>query len=366
MKKAAQYLCATLITLVAGCAQEPRIGSLADGWNEFSPGGATSCSDGSPYRFYVRPGDTDKLMVYLQGGGACWFRQNCDPAIKPTYTINLDGRHPEQADGVFNFTRADNPLRNHTVVYAPYCSGDVHLGARDTNYPPVDGATGPLTVRHRGFANVQAVLDWTFANIKRPERIVVAGSSAGSIPSPYYATLVAQHYNDAYVVQLGDGSGGYRREVSNNFPYESWNTLAGLKRTPAFAHLDDDSFSYEALYVGAAAATPRVRFAAYDAAEDDVQKQFLALTGAQGISLLELIRLNQADIRAGTPGFRSFIAGGDSHTILGRDYFYTFKVGDRAFRDWFADLVNGAPVEDVACSQCEEAETTGATTAPRR
>ncbi len=364
MKHLPQYLSAILVILLASCAQESKVAGLADGWNEFSPGGTTSCSDGSPYRFYVRPGDADKLMVYLQGGGACWFRQNCDPAMKPSYTINLDGRHPEQADGVFNFTRTDNPLRNHTVVYAPYCSGDVHLGERDTSYPPVSGATEPLTVRHRGFANMQAVLDWTFANIRRPESIVVAGSSAGSIPSPYYATLVAQHYSDADVLQLGDGSGGYRREVSNNFPYESWNTLKGLQRTPAFAHLNDDSFSYEALYVGAAKATPRIRLAAYDAAEDDVQKQFLALTGARGVSLRELIRLNQADIRAGAPGFRSFIAGGASHTILGRDYFYTFKVGDRTFRDWFADLVNGVAVKDVACTACEEAETTGAIAAP--
>ena len=33
------------------------------------PGGV--CADGSPYRFYVSPGDPRKVVVDFQGGGAC-------------------------------------------------------------------------------------------------------------------------------------------------------------------------------------------------------------------------------------------------------------------------------------------------------
>jgi hypothetical protein len=39
------------------------------------PGGV--CSDGSPYRFYVSPGDPKKVVLDFQGGGACWDAATC-------------------------------------------------------------------------------------------------------------------------------------------------------------------------------------------------------------------------------------------------------------------------------------------------
>ena len=47
-----------------------KLDGLVPGWNAIEPGGETTCSDGTPYRFYVRPGDPARLMVYFQGGGA--------------------------------------------------------------------------------------------------------------------------------------------------------------------------------------------------------------------------------------------------------------------------------------------------------
>ncbi len=333
--------------------------SSAAGWNEFQPGGDTLCSDGTPYKFFARQGDPKKLMIYLEGGGACWFRQNCDPQINPTYTINLEGRGP-RPHGVFDFDREDNPLRDYTVVYAPYCSADVHLGATDTVYPPLNDTQQPLTIHHRGFANAQSAIDWAYANVRAPETVFVTGSSAGSIPSPYYAMKAAQHYPGARVVQLGDGSGGYRRTEGVTLPHKSWKTLDRLKDAPTFADAADDTFNYNELYTRAAKATPNVQFAAYDAAEDLVQRNFLTLTGARDVSLQEMIELNQADIRAKVPGFKSYIAGGDSHTILSRPEFYSYRVGEVAFQTWLTDLVNGKSVDDLSCEKCGYVQLVGA------
>ena len=84
-------------------------------------------------------------------------------------------------------TNADNPVADYTVVYAPYCTSDVHLGQQDTSYPPLEEGQEPLLIRHQGRANMQAVLDWTYANVRRPQKIFVTGSSAGAIPSPFCA-----------------------------------------------------------------------------------------------------------------------------------------------------------------------------------
>ena len=103
-----------LTTLIfAGCSAPeapspagPATSSLSPGWNELTPGGETICSDGSEYRFFARPGDPEKLLVYLQGGGGCWSRETCDEDISPSYNIRIGDFHPSAYNGIFDF---DNP-----------------------------------------------------------------------------------------------------------------------------------------------------------------------------------------------------------------------------------------------------------------
>jgi metallo-beta-lactamase class B len=242
---------------------------------------------------------------------------------------------------------------------APYCTGDVHLGASDTVYDPVEAGQEPLTIRHQGRANVQAVLDWTYENVPAPQQIFVTGSSAGAIPSPFYAAVVADHYPDAKVAQLGDGAGGYRRGEVDTRTDESWGTFNFLNQTPGFESLDPETSNYEALYIAAAKAHPEITFAEYDAAEDAVQKRFLALGGNETTSLLSGLQANHADIRAEVTNFRAYIAGGDSHTILSRPQFYSFASNGHAIRDWVADLEARTKPDDVTCANCDEVSYVG-------
>ncbi|REJ80754.1 MAG: hypothetical protein DWQ36_10730 [Acidobacteria bacterium] len=349
--------------------------ALEPGWNKFSPGGETICSDGSPFHFFARPGDPDKVVFYLQGGGACWTGATCDRDLEPTYAIQAvaeliepvagQERSERTMSGIFDFTREDNPLRDYSFVFVPYCSGDVHIGNQVSTYQAPETeehAAHEVEVHHKGWPNVKAALDWTFGTFPSPETVVVTGSSAGSIPSPFYAHEVKEHYPEARVVQLGDGSGGYRRTEGAALPHVQWGTLAVLgQEMPYFADMAPEDYNYEHLYIATGRQHPDVQLAEYDAAEDAVQVRFLQIGGAQVPTLQSLLDLNRADVAAEVPGFVSFTAGGDSHTILGRDFFYTFKVGDTTFRDWFAALVAGEPVQSVHCRDaaagCAEAET---------
>ena len=330
----------------------PDIQSLDQSWTSFSPGGATTCSDGSPYKFWVRQGNPEKLMVYLQGGGACWFRENCDPQMQPTYTMSIPANFQPWEFGAFNTKNPDNPFADYSVVYAPYCTGDVHLGAKDTIYDPVEEGQKALTIHHQGRTNMQAVLDWTYAHVPNPEQIFVTGSSAGAIPSPFYAAIVADHYPAAQVAQLGDGAGGYRRINADSRPDRQWGTFDFLHDEKGFEGLDETQFNYENLYIAAAQAHPEITFAEYDAAEDAVQKRFLALSGSKDVALLEALQANHADILAAVPNFRSFISGGTSHTILGRPEFYAYGVGTQSVHQWVSSLANFEEVANVSCSDC--------------
>lgn len=353
-----------MLTACGGGAPEPvaLLDDLDAGWNVIEPGGDTTCSDGSPYRFFVRPGQPERLLVYFEGGGACWNGMSCDADLEPTYTINTDRADPGRANGIFDFANPENPFAEYSAVFAPYCTGDVHLGNRVTTYeaPAVEGHDShEVTVRHNGLTNASAVLDFVYSRFLAPSEVFVTGSSAGSLPSPYFAMLVAEHYESAAIAQLGDGSGGYRREVLAAMPEEAWGTLDELRHLPEFADMAVGEFTFESLYVAAAERHPEVTFAAFDHAEDAVQKQFLALGGHRTASLLDLILANQNDIRSEAANFRSYIADGDIHTILQRPEFYTQHVDGVRIRDWVAALAAREPVEDVQCEPCEAPEFLG-------
>lgn len=79
----APVLAATLLT--CGCSDddpektEPTVDieQLPRGWNKIEPGGRTMCARGTPWEFYVRPGNVNKVVVEYEGGGACWDFFSC-------------------------------------------------------------------------------------------------------------------------------------------------------------------------------------------------------------------------------------------------------------------------------------------------
>ncbi len=350
-----------LLVLFAACRQTPEVGPdlavMEPGWNERAGGEETMCSDGSPYRFFVHPGDPSRLLIHFQGGGACWEGENCDLKARPTYDPVVDERDaPAKKDGIFNLSQPENPFAGYSMVFVPYCTGDVHLGNRTTTYDVAATDTTEahtVTIRHKGFVNATAVLAWTFANFLRPARIVVTGSSAGAIPSPLYASIIADHYAHAAVVQVGDGAGGYRSDTTSTAVIGAWGVADVLQGVPGFEDLGPENFSYTALYIHAARRHPDQVFARYDTAEDEVQRRFLALAGSRATALKSLLDANRSDIEAAVHNVKSYVAGGTLHTILSRPEFYTYRVGGVRFRDWVEALIQGDPVYSVSCDACD-------------
>ena len=338
--------------------------SAAPAWQRVDPGGSTTCADGSAYHFFVRDGDSERLTVFFQGGGACWSGATCDPEGHPSYRPSLAGTGDPPADGIFAADRAENPFANDTILFIPYCTGDVHLGDRTQRYRLPVGSRHPgrtLRVQHKGAVNAAAALDWLDEWFSRraavPTRIVVAGSSAGAIAAPFYAARLAAAAPAARVSVLADGAGGYRRSATEVRPHRLWGALAVIRRHAGFADLRDETFDFEALTIAAARAQPRIRLARFDTAEDDVQRHFLQLAGGNPPSLVTLIAANAREIRASVPSFRSFVAAGDEHTILGRSALFELQTAGVRLRDWTAALAAHRELDDVVCEACVTAFT---------
>ena len=305
-------------------------------WERIEGGPDTGCALGTPFFFWVHRGSPDRLAIYFRGGGACWSKNTCDPELQPSYVWSIDGVDAP-AHGLAQFSNPDNPVRDYTMVYVPYCTGDLHLGTRDVTY------ANNLVIRHRGRANVDAALGWVYRNVAAPETILVAGGSAGALPSPVFALEVARRYSDAHVVQIGDGAGAFRRAAS----LTQWGAVDGLKRDPAFAAMDPASPSYLELYEMVNQAMPRVQLAQINSAEDSVQRHYLKLRGSAETRVAAWLGRNMTQLRRLIPGFRSYSVPGTLHTVLVRPQFYATAFGDLPLNEWVANLLNGTPVADV-------------------
>jgi len=145
----------------------------------------SSCSDGSPTGIGVNPGEGPDLLFFLDGGGACASAETCfvlhTATLGPFGEGEFEARVAESPGSILDRNLAGNPFADATLVYVPYCTGDVHGGDRVVTY--TDGPGG--TMHHTGHLNILAFLARVAATYPAPRRLVVTGSSAGG-----FGTLV--------------------------------------------------------------------------------------------------------------------------------------------------------------------------------
>jgi pectinacetylesterase len=185
------------------------------------------------------------LVVFLQGGGACWDFFTCGGAATlggaPTASTGPFGPAQFAADIFAKYPNAwvhrdkmPPTLATATVVFVPYCTGDVHSGDKVTTYgSPVPGLPS-ITWHHVGHRNIQAFLARLAPGIKlaATDRLVVAGSSAGGFGSLANYPAVRAAWPDAKAYLVDDSGpplqGDAIPAASRAAWYASWNMGASL------------------------------------------------------------------------------------------------------------------------------------------
>ncbi len=320
-----------------------------DAWETIAPGGETSCALGTPYTFHARRADPEKVVVFFNGGGACWAGQTCDPSVDPTTYVpsaQMGHNDPRNHKGIFDLGNPANPVSGWSMVFVSYCTGDVHLGGIDRAYTKPDGSE--ITIRHRGHTNAHAALNWMKENFGSAKEILVAGSSAGAVASPIYAGVVAKTHPDATVRHLGDGAGGYGAENVSTL-LDAWDLTNSL---PDWAIGQNMEKGFTGLYLNAIAVFPDIAFAQYDAAHDRVQIQFSQALGGSS-DLLSQLTENHETISSAADSFQNYTAGGAEHTILRAPYLYSYSVNGTSFVDWLSTLVSGNEPATISCIESE-------------
>ena len=317
-------------------------------WRAVTASGECMCADGSPYTYYIHEADPAKVVFFLQGGGACFDASTC-AFDSGSYRVKLGPNDDPNtfSSGVFDFTDQRNPLADYSFVFAPYCTGDVHIGNATHEYGP------QLTVQHKGSIDATTALKALATQFPDAKQLVVTGESAGSVPTPLYAGLAHDMLPNAEITVLADGSGAYPDVPAiNNVIGQVWGTESAIPPWPENAGLTAATWSFPGLFVQAHKHDPQIIFGRHDYAFDFVQSFFATLAGIPADDLVSLIDKNETQIEQAGVDLRSYISPGKSHTVLSKPQFYTETVEGVPLVDWVSDLVRRQPDLDVHCTDC--------------
>ena len=328
---------------------------VGEGWTKhtFDPAGGDGpiCIAGTAFSVFTKARNPSKLLIMLQGGGACWQGfYNCN-------VLSEAQEPPPPQVGIWDDTSGLNPIDRWSVVYMPYCDGSVFSGDNDVFDPAFGAAIGvpEAVVRfHRGLRNVTAGIDVAKSMFPRAKRIMVAGSSAGGVGAAGFAPFLARMaygnkkkltvFNDAGPVAINlDDTGGITARAADwqfgQFYPASCISCSDMGQGTAIIkwRLDNDS---------------TIREAFYSTDFDLTNRFFLGMLG-DPLGYRSLIIREHGEIHDLHPNrYKRFIRGGQvTHTALQTPDFYESANGVPLF-DWLDDFLKRKPfwvdiVEDI-------------------
>ncbi len=306
------------------------------------------CRDGSTTGIGVRYGLENKVMIFFQGGGACFNPTSCTFNRANYDSGNFDNwKDAAGREGVLDADNPDNPLGEWSVIYIPYCTGDVHAGDEpDTSLPGVNGAQ-----QFVGYRNVVAYLDRVVPTFFDAEHVLVTGVSAGG----FGAALNFDHIADAFPkseVTLLDDSGPPMADAYLAPCLQSkWREAWGFDMTLPQACDDcfpDNGGGLINLVTFIGAKHDDSILALISSEEDSTIRSFFgfgsddcnAVLPSMKASLFTEGLYDLRDNALKTGGaWGSFILPGEKHTWIGDNGVYSAEVSDMLLIDWITDIL---------------------------
>ncbi len=332
------------------------------------------CSRDTPYMYWFKRGTENKLLVYYQGGGACWDDTTCSPTLgggspfKNTATLSDDPSLTTTGFG--DVANPANPFSDWSAVFITYCTGDIHWGDNKKLYHDPLNGNNPYTIEHKGYQNAKVVEKFAREHFVAPDEVFVTGSSAGAYGAILGGILLHEVYPAAKFNVIGDAGNGVVTPTFISANLEpSWHVQQNMPTYIPSLNVPVTSLTIADLYIGGATyyLGRGSRFGQYTSAYDggSGSQTFFYNVMVNGLgdannwwhsscSWNTQMLANDADAFAGAPtNYRSYVGPGSRHTIYGSNRVYTETHGvPQTLVSWIADMRSGGAWSNVLCSDC--------------
>jgi hypothetical protein len=286
------------------------------------------CGNGRPTGFGVnlRAG-VRNVLIFLQGGGACWDGTTCFGTSTATYFSTGYGSLEfatdiARASMLFLRRESANPFRDFNMVYVPYCTGDIHAGNRVATYD----FFGPRMAHHVGARNLALFLPRIAATFPDAQRVFLAGDSAGGFGSAFNLPRVQATFSSVRVSVIDDSGPPIQ---PNGDRWRLWSTNWGMEipsDCPACA-MGVDAFTtyYRERY-------PNNRYAILSYNNDAVISTFMNI---DAFTFGTRLRTLTDTIDRSWPNARYFVTPGLLHVLQAQ------IIRPPGFDDWIRRFVDG-------------------------
>lgn len=326
------------------------------------------CMQGDPYRYFAKRGSVNKLVMYYQGGGACWNNLTCNqPTCRVSPPADLDGLDSGFAD----FDNPDNPFRDWHYVFVSYCTCDIHFGDATQEYVGFED----ITVEHRGYQNSKVAERWAREHFLNPEEIFVTGSSAGAYGAWFNAPLLHEVWPASQIHVLADAGNGVITQGFLQNEFANWNFAANLPDIPGVLESITEGNGMPGYTEAVASYFPDTNWSHYATLYDGGQggqTGFYNIMLNDGNPLAGLTwwdascqfgenALQQSlEIAETVPdNYRYYFGTGSRHTMWGNDKVYDDTTGGvPTIVDWVNGMLASGPGgrdpawENVLCENC--------------
>lgn len=288
----------------------------------FGGGDGPLCFTGNEFAMSTRDGESNDLLIFLQGGGAC------GPTTCAAVPVGL----PLFNVGILEAGNPANPTTDYDVGYIPYCDSTLFTGDRDVDS---DG-DGNNDRYFRGLKNLSASLDVILSRYPTPGKIVLAGNSAGGFGVHYALPLIRKQYPDVPIELINDSGMGIQQPGSQERLNDYWNSESFFPANCRACIGEDGNLT---------------EYHKYQLAEDEnIRIGFISSTrdktivGQSGINsdLFEAELLDAvAELEEAYPDrFRSLISYTDEHTYIVKQF--DFPVADTTVRQWVTKMLSSS------------------------
>lgn len=297
--------------------------------------------------------NSTKLIIYLDGGGACFNEITCFlnsfkfDEMDFDELINSSGS--QGSVGIFNRNSTNNPFKDWNFVYVPYVTGDVHSG----NNPSADIPNGLSNQKMVGYNNITEVLKDVspFFEEKGISEVFLSGASAGGYGTLINYNQVAEYFPELDISMIADSSPMFTNtDIYPNCLNERFETTFNFQLPSDYSQYTSDTYPYRSqrIYEYLSRKYPDAQFGFFSYYADETIRYFFGFGAedcADGINPIseDLYLTGLTELAESFEDFENwkvYFENGSSHTILFSSEFETLSVSDKKFTDWLKDLNN--------------------------
>ncbi len=165
------------------------------------PEGKTA--DGSEYHIYIKKASSNNLCIFLSGGGVAWNEYMADRPISggavisglPNYywnNLRPLTRIMNINNGITEIGNPFNPFDDWNFIIITYATGDFHVGGNDFKYISESGEE--KIIHFNGLKNFEAGMNRGKEFFDNPEKLLIAGDSAGAFAVPALTPRILENY----------------------------------------------------------------------------------------------------------------------------------------------------------------------------